>query len=75
LAAWRLNFGRNAPTLKFTIDDHELVANRDLLEGSMAIELSPWIRIIKKVTASKFYSVKEANDSSISKTFNTKRGF
>jgi hypothetical protein len=58
-----------------TIDDHELVANRDLLEGSMAKESSPWIRVTTKVAASEFDSVKEANDSSISETFSAGWGF
>ncbi|KAM0247609.1 hypothetical protein ACHAQJ_009775 [Trichoderma viride] len=48
-----------------SIDDHELIANRDLLEDSMAKEPSPWIRIITKVAASEFDSVKATSDSSI----------
>lgn len=57
------------------VDDHELIANKNLLEDSMVKDPSPWTRITTKVAVSEFDSLKAASQSSMSENFCVGWGF
>ncbi|KAL6897443.1 hypothetical protein GGI43DRAFT_423858 [Trichoderma evansii] len=57
------------------VNDHELIANENLLEDSMVKDSSPWTRITTKVAISKYDSLKAASQSSMSENFGVGWGF
>ncbi|EHK42264.1 hypothetical protein TRIATDRAFT_30644 [Trichoderma atroviride IMI 206040] len=57
------------------VNDHELVANKKLLENSMVKDSSPWTRITMKVAVSEHDSLKAASHSAVSENFGVGWGF
>ncbi|PON24680.1 hypothetical protein TGAM01_v206610 [Trichoderma gamsii] len=57
------------------VDDHELIANRRLLEDSMVKDSSPWTRITMKVAVSEHDSLKAVSQSAMSENFGVGWGF
>ncbi|KAM0512354.1 hypothetical protein ACHAPE_008920 [Trichoderma viride] len=57
------------------VDDHELIANKSLLEGSMVKDSSSWTRITMKVAVSEHDSLKAVSQSAVGENFGVGWGF
>lgn len=57
------------------VNDHELIANKNLLEDSMVKDSSSWTRITMKVAVSEHDSLKAASQSAMSENFGVGWGF